>query len=448
VKHRAPTMLKLWLCCIMLALASARNPRAQALSPWSCLPMYGEAEEILTLYPPTDLWGMRSADFNDDGWPDVVLWRGNFQSGDADPLDILLNDGHGNLTLGTSEVFAGTVPSVVEGRELVLADFNGDGRMDLFIADQGKDLPPHPGRQNTLVLSAPGGKMVDATGNLPQQHAMTHSAAAADIDGDSDVDLYVGNIWGQTDIPPQIWLNLDGQGSFAVGSGRLPFPVEDNDYGAFTTCEFADVDNDGAPDLILGDAGDELEGGPDSLVLLNDGSGSFSHLPNAFPPKPFAPTDIALDIDATDLNGDGHLDLLVAFTKSDPNYQGRYIQILINNGDGTFRDETPTRLPQSDNLDAWPSWICLLDLDMDGSLDIVVAPLGDTRGPLFYLNDGHGAFRPLSNVFNIGSDNVFTFLDVDRDGYLDVLWSWPGIPEYHYLVRALGCPLYLPMLLH
>ena len=83
---------------------------------------------------------------------------------------------------------------------------------------------------------------------------------------------------------------------------------------------------------------------------------------------------------------------------------------------------------------------------MGGSLDIVVAPLGDTRGPLFHINDGHGAFRPLSNVFNIGSDNVFTFLDVDRDGYLDVIWSWAGIPEEHFLVRALGRPLYLPMI--
>jgi hypothetical protein len=80
-----------------------------------------------------------SADFNGDGWPDAVLWRGLQPMGVALELDVLLNDGQGNLALGTSEIFSGTVPSVVEGRELVLADFNGDGRSDMFFADQGMD---------------------------------------------------------------------------------------------------------------------------------------------------------------------------------------------------------------------------------------------------------------------------------------------------------------------
>ena len=53
------------------------------------------------------------------------------------------------------------------------------------------DTDPFPGYQNTLILSAPGGKLVDATGNLPQVYDYTHSAAAADVDGDGATDLYV-----------------------------------------------------------------------------------------------------------------------------------------------------------------------------------------------------------------------------------------------------------------
>jgi len=125
-------------------------------------------------------------------------------------------------------------------------------------------------------------------------------------------------------------------------------------------------------------------------------------------------------------------------------YFGRLIQVLINKGDGTFRDETDTRLPQQRNSDPWLSWIDLKDLDGNGHLDIVAAPMGD-REPLFYLNDGSGAFRPLANVFSIGTDNLFTFADLDRDGFLDVVWSWPACgdgtcPEIHHVVRALGCP--------
>jgi hypothetical protein len=178
-------------------------------------------------------------------------------------------------------------------------------------------------------------------------------------------------------------------------------------------------------------------------VLLNDGTGHFSLLENAIPPKPFAAMEIALDIDAADVNNDGYQDLFVVFTKGDPFYVGRYIQILVNNQDGTFRDETSTRLPQSDNNDPWIIWVYLHDLDMDGSLDIVAGPnLGEE--PLFYLNNGNGFFSQLPNVFNIKHPHLFTFLDVDQNGFLDVLWSYPGCedgtcPEMHFVVRALGC---------
>jgi len=440
---------------------SGPNPPSQAVSSWSCLPRYGEPDEFLHLYPHggpgwipgpdsvTTLWGVDSADFSDDGWPDAVLWRGYFQSGETFELDVLLNDGQGNLALGTSEVFSGTIPSVVEGRELVLADFNGDSRLDMFFADQGMDTPPHPGHQNTLVLSAPGGKLVDATDNLSQQSDMTHSAAAADIDGDEDVDLYVGNIWGQNDIDPQILIN-DGNGMFSIGENRLP-PLVDLNQNGYTTCEFVDVNNDGAADLVLGDAGDDIaneHSTRDSEVLLNDGTGHFSLLANAIPWKPFTETDIALDIDATDINADSYQDLFIVFTKGE--YVGRYIQVLINNQDGTFKDETATRLPQSENNDPWIIRVNLLDLDRDGYLDIVASPMGGQE-PLFYLNNGNGTFHPLANVFNIGIDNLFTFLDIDQDGFLDILWSYPGCydgtyPEVHFIVRALGCPVFLPFI--
>jgi len=411
--------------------------------PEPCLPHYSEPREILRLNVTGDSYGMRSADLNGDGWPDVVVYRGFTGTTRSAPLGILLNDGHGNLSEGASQVFVGTVPSVVVARELVFADFNGDGRVDIFVADHGMDAYPEPSNQNTLVLSAPGGKLVDATAKLPQQVDYTHSAAAADIDGDGDVDLYVGNLWSATtSFSPAIWLNSDGAGTFIPATGRLPYPVEDLSMGAFTTCEFVDVNNDASPDLILGDAGDGLAGGPDSLVLLNDGTGHFTRLPNAIPAKPFSPTDTPVDIDAYDLNGDGCQDLLMVFTRW--TYAGRYIQVLINNGDGTFRDETAMRLPQSDNHDPWIVWVFLHDLDMDGHLDIVAQPMG-AHEPLFYLNNGQGAFHPLPNVFNIGTDNLFTFLDIDRDGLLDVLWAYgnngvEGVPEVHFLVQASGCP--------
>lgn len=140
------------------------------------------------------------------------------------------------------------------------------------------------------------------------------------------------------------------------------------------------------------------------------------------------------------------MDLFLVETRN--TYTGRYIQILINNGDGTFRDETSARLPQSDNYEPWFIWVHLPDPDMDGYLDIVASPMGE-QGPSFYLNNGNGTFHPLANVFNIGTGNLFTFLDIDRNGFLDILWSYPGYydgtcPKVHFIVRALGCPVFLP----
>jgi hypothetical protein len=401
------------------------------------LPRYGELDEFLHLAAPAHLWWVDSADFNDDGFPDIVLSRGIFQSGRTFELEVLLNDGNGSFWAGTSDLFSGDVPQVMEPRELVLADFNGDGRVDIFVADQGMDADPWPGHQNTLVLSAPGGKMVDATGNLPQQSDQTHSATAADIDSDGDTDLFVGNLGGGG-VSPRVLLN-DGTGVFAVVEGILPPEQTDLSLNWYTTSEFADINNDTFPDLILGQ-GDRDR---DSHVLLNDGTGRFSRVETPLPPSFFAPEQQIIDIKAADITGDGYLDLFLVDTRN--TYHGWYIQVLINNADGTFRDETSSRLPQSGANAPWLWWVDLIDLNMDEHLDIVASPI-EGNGPLFYLNNGDGEFQVQRNIFNIESPSAWTFLDIDQDGFLDVFWSYPrcspsgSCPETHFIVMALGCP--------
>ena len=93
-------------------------------------------------------------------------------------------------------------------REVVIADFNNDGRPDIFIADTGYDHSPGPGFHNTLVLSTPNGKLREATANLPPQVRFTHSATTADVNADGSLDLYIGSIYTEShDEPPEILLN-------------------------------------------------------------------------------------------------------------------------------------------------------------------------------------------------------------------------------------------------
>ena len=296
---------------IATAMLRGSTVPSQAGSPGSCLPRYSEPQFILRVneagpyeYEPF----VTSGDFDGDGLEDVVITEMTFQTMETYELDILLNDGNGSLVLATSSVFSGTVPAVQHPRKIVIADFNGDGVADIFVADHGYDADPYPGYQNTLVLSVPGGRLVDATANLPQQSDFAHSATAGDIDGDGDNDLYVGIL---LDIDPQILIN-NGSGEFTVAEGRLHESL-DWTHNAYTASEFVDVNNDGFPDLVLADGGDEFNNEystPDSVVLLSDGLGSFTSSPIALPTQPFAVTDIGLDIEPADLNDDGYQDLL------------------------------------------------------------------------------------------------------------------------------------------
>lgn len=91
-------------------------------------------------------------------------------------------------------------------------------------------------------------------------------------------------------------------------------------------------------------------------------------------------------------------------------------QVLINNGDGTFRDESSLRLPPlpapstDQNPDFW-----FRDLDGDGHLDFLSFFSHTTSD--FYRNDGHGVFERLPADFvDVSPPLDFRFIPVDADG--------------------------------
>ena len=383
------------------------------------------------------------ADFTGDGFDDVLIQRWRFQTADEFPIVVLVNDGRGALTEATEQAVTGPIPETVfvgAGRE-VIADLNGDRAPDVFLPDFGKDADPFPGAQNVLLLSTGDGNLVDASDRLPQRRDTTHSAAAGDVDGDGDLDLFVGDIWGGPMIGPHILIN-DGSGTFVDSPHPLPF-LTDLTQNGFTVGAFVDVDIDGDDDLILGDAGDDIaneESSRLSVILLNDGAGRFSHLQEALPPGPFdsTPFQIALHIEGTDLDDDGYPDLVINHTKD---YVGRMIQILINDGGGRFRDETQVRLPQRDNGLPWYRRVEMMDVDRDGDPDIVARPLDANRPDLLvFLNRGGGFFEPEPERIDVGW-LYYEFIDGDGDGGLDLVFSEYSFraPERIGILRDVGC---------
>ena len=339
---------------------------------------------------------LKTVDLNGDGLRDVVVTQYYWGSDQLVPVQILLNKGRGRFVNATGTFFEGRPTETQLARKIVVADFNGDRRPDLFFADHGPstELPDDPrhGHQNELALSTPSGKLVDATANLPRRSDFTHSAAAADIDGNGTIDIFVGNFNCCGDrTPPEILLN-DGTGHFRAARDRLPdVPLAYGVNFAYTTSEFADVNGDGSPDLLLGG----MENYPRSVVLANDGRGTFRYLVDL--PTRLWRDGIAMDFAPVDLNGDGALDLLSTETQTDPYYIGARVQVLVNDGQGHFRDETPTRLSEQPNSQSWADRILVEDFNDDGEPDFALqyAPPGKVTVPdptPFYLNRGDGTF--------------------------------------------------------
>lgn len=391
---------------------------ASAAAAVSSDPRFAPPQVVATASGVGGLSEQEIGDLNGDGVSDIVVTRLAFPIAHATfPLGIFLGNGRGGFVDGSS-MFAGPIPRTQHGRQIVIADFNGDRRNDIFVADHGYDAEPFPGQPNTLVLSTPDGRVADASGNLPPSSGFSHSAAAADIDRDGDVDLYVGNLCCGDGTPPELLLN-DGTGRFTRSSGRLPAAQADSSQSRYTRSLFVDANGDGAPDLVLGAENNT----PLSVVLLNDGAGRFHSAPKALPPKAFGPTAITIALAALDIDRDGTVDLIAGFQRSD--FTGRLLQVLIGNGDGTFRDETAARVPSQNEGPAWPYAIRVADVNGDGHSDFGVAlSLGpQSEHPPLYLADGAGRFR-VSTLS--GSGPLFSFADANRDGRSDILNSISG----------------------
>lgn len=384
-------------------------------------PVFGPPRLVATATGVGGMTEQEIGDINGDGVSDLVVTRIAFPIAHSTfPVGVFLGDGRGGYRDGSS-LFTGPTPRTQHGRQIVIADLNGDRRNDIFVADHGFDGPPFPGFPNTLVLSTPDGKLVDASANLPPSSGFSHSAAAADVDRDGDVDLYVGNICCGDGTPPELLLN-DGSGRFARAAGRLPVP----DGNRYTRSLFVDANGDGAPDLVLG--ADNMT--RSSAVLLNDGAGDFRSVPNALPPKEFGPTGILISLATLDANRDGRADLIAGFQRAD--FTGRRIQVLIGNGDGTFRDETAARLPTQSEGAHWPYAIRVADLNGDGRADFGVAlsQSAQPERPALYVDDGTGTFR-MTIAQRTGP--VFSFVDANRDDRPDILSSQSGETERHEL---------------
>jgi len=258
---------------------------------------------------------------------------------------------------------------------------------------------------------------------------------SADINNDGYDELYLG---GAKNQPGSLW--------YPKKNGKLKaeefevFAIDQKSED--TSCTFVDVDNDGRKDLYVTSGGMDVNSSStalqDRLYLQKEDSWIKT--------EQFIPVDLSSNsvVINADLNKDGHQDFFVG-TRMKPWKYGEPSdgRILLNNGDGTFRNATNEIAPDLKQIglitDA--EWI---DYDGDNDLDLLV--VGDWMNiTLFENNDG--LLKPISKKAEISNQKGLwksvEVADLDGDGYEDFIAGNLGLNNRFRASRSKPMRMYV-----
>ncbi len=329
------------------------------------------------------------ADLNGDGKYDLAIADSGTATGSG--VSVLLGNGNGTFQAATFTA-AGSV-----SLSLTVGDFNGDGKPDIAIANEGSD--------NISVLLGNGnGTFAPAVNydlDLPGQSVSPTSIVAGDFDRDGKLDLAVAT----PNVKNVAVLLGVGDGRFRTA---LHYALDDpnvvNDTNVLRT---VDLNGDGNMDLVMANLSSNHV-----TVLLGAGDGTFPNA-NSYAAGP-QPTSIAI----ADFNGDGRPDIAA----SDSALDG-VVTILFGTGSGTLQ---AAPLYRSGSI---PALFAIGDLNGDGKLDLITAShLTPTAGGIgsgvAMLGNGDGSFQAPA-IWSTTGVNAVALADLNGDGKLDLVATNP-----------------------
>ncbi len=344
--------------------------------------------------------------------------------GDEEPNHLFENQGD-----GTFRDVAGQTGLDLRhlGSGPAFADIDGDGDLDLFVgAVEG---------ERYYLMENTGGTFTNITvqSNIVLTAANTVSATFADYDLDGDLDLFLAH-WGfpeQADTET-VWQN-GGDGIFesaSIESGiAAELVVESLNYNngevaridRTFTANLTDLDADGDPDLLMAADYDT------SQVFRNNGDGTFTRTTD----REVIVDQSGMGASVGDYDNDGDMDWFVTSIYENPDFFGN--RLYRNDGTGAFTDETDTAKVGNGGW-GWAS--CFADFDNDGHLDLVNVNgwRGDTSPGngfnflqdqiRFFHNQGDGTFVERAQSLGLvdrGQGRALACFDAERDGDIDLV---------------------------
>jgi hypothetical protein len=361
----------------------------------------------------TRTFGALVFDYNDDGWPDIFLGRHDAQA-------FLYRNDHGQFVRDDTTLFPGKVD-----RHLSAAgDVNGDGRLDFFCVVGGDSGNGPKQTPNELWIQQPDGSFVnegDQPG-LADPYGRGREALLFDANGDGRLDILVGNVSPRNDgLPspnrlfvnegpngwrsaPEFGLDLEysvggaGRPGSRFGGGNWPMgrlasldadmdgfadvlmcakSPDDNvqslhlfhneqGHGFRDITAAAGLNGIAARDVAVADLGGD--GQPDLVVVNGFGVGIWRNDHGKFTAAHRLPLSDAFRVAVADATGNGHPDIYVMRTSSVP---GPDIPDLLFLSEGSYRDYSPIELPVVPGT-VRDDAVYPIDYDRDGKAEFLV----------------------------------------------------------------------------
>ena len=274
---------------------------------------------------------LASADLNGDALLDVV--SANYGDG---ALAVFFNSAQNPGTFSTPLILSSPGAS-----QVAIGDLNGDGLKDLVSADFNVSLfiQTSPGAFAAPIALYPGG---------------ANWVAVGDLNGDGAQDVALTDAVGV-----KVLLHTGAVSSTTFAAPVTVFTQTLNaDVIGANVIAIADVNGDGFNDLVITDPGPTGGTAPTVSVLLQDATHPGQFLPAVS--YPTAPGSLAQSIVVTDINGDGHPDIVIGGSNA--------VTVLLQNASspGTFMAAANYAVMNSNQ-------IAIADVNGDGHLDIIVA---------------------------------------------------------------------------